>query len=50
MEGPQGALQENKPTTLKQGRYIGETGKKKQKKNSTALGPKPILKKKGGDI
>ena len=32
MEGPQGALQKNKPITPKQGRYIGETGKESKKR------------------
>ena len=32
IEGPQGALQENKPTTLKQGRYIREIGKESKKR------------------
>ena len=32
MEGFQGALQENKPTTLKQGRYIREIGKESRRR------------------
>ena len=32
MEGPQGALQENKPITLKQGRYIKEIGKESRRR------------------
>ena len=39
MEGPQSALQENKLTTPKQGRYIGETGKESRRKIVLLQGP-----------
>ena len=41
MEGPQGALQENKLTTPKQGRYIREIGKKGRRRMVLLQGPGP---------
>ena len=49
MEGPQGILYENKPTTLKQGRYSGKTGKKKSKRR-IALGQGLSLYRGGKEI
>ena len=39
IEGPQGVLQENKPITPKQGRYIGETGKESRRRIVLLQGP-----------